>query len=83
MRRDLFLGIVQTLEAFDEYFQYRKDGVGRPDLTPLQKCTVALRQLVYGTTTDMFNEYLHAGETTSRECLKKYCKGVVEAFRNK
>ncbi|XP_042033236.1 uncharacterized protein LOC121779844 [Salvia splendens] len=40
MRRDLFLSIVQTLEARDPYFQYWEDGIGRPRLTPLQKCTV-------------------------------------------
>ncbi|XP_047954116.1 uncharacterized protein LOC125200523 [Salvia hispanica] len=80
MSRDLFLHIVHTLEGRDEYFQYREDGIGRPGLTSLQKCTVAIRQLAYDTTTDMFDEYLHVGETTGRECLKKFCKLVVEAF---
>ncbi|XP_047965230.1 uncharacterized protein LOC125209688 [Salvia hispanica] len=80
MSRDLFLRIVHTLEGRDEYFQYREDEIGRPGLTPLQKCTVAIRQLAYGTTADMFNEYLHVGDTTGRECLKKFCKLVVEAF---
>ncbi|XP_047965042.1 uncharacterized protein LOC125209486 [Salvia hispanica] len=60
MRRELFLSIVQTLEARDEYLQYREDDIGRSGLTPLKKCTVALRQLAYGTKTDMFDEYLHA-----------------------
>ncbi|XP_047965716.1 uncharacterized protein LOC125210188 [Salvia hispanica] len=50
MSRDLFLHIVHTLEGRDEYFQYREDGIGRPGLTPLQKCTVAIRQFAYGTT---------------------------------
>ncbi|XP_047966047.1 uncharacterized protein LOC125210547 [Salvia hispanica] len=80
MSRDLFLRIVHTLEGRDEYFQYREDGIGRPGLTPLQKCTVAIRQLAYGTTADMFDEYLHVGDTTGRGCLKTFCKLVVEAF---
>ncbi|XP_047961986.1 uncharacterized protein LOC125206808 [Salvia hispanica] len=80
MSRDLFLRIVHMLEGRDEYFQYREDGIGRPGLTPLQKCTVAIRQLAYDTTADMFDEYLHVGDTTGRECLKKFCKLVVEAF---
>ncbi|XP_047949283.1 uncharacterized protein LOC125195131 [Salvia hispanica] len=63
MRRDLFVSIVQTLEARDEYFQYREEGICRPGLTPLQKCTVVLRQLAYDTTADMFDEYLHVGPT--------------------
>ncbi|XP_047949176.1 uncharacterized protein LOC125195012 [Salvia hispanica] len=41
---------------------------------------VAIRQLAYGTTADMFDEYLHVGETTGRSCLKNFGKGVVEAF---
>ena len=71
---------MHTLEGRDEYFQYREDEIGRPGLTPLQKCTVETRQLAYGTTTDMFDEYLHVGETTGPECLKTFCKLVVEAF---
>ncbi|XP_047961358.1 uncharacterized protein LOC125206098 [Salvia hispanica] len=82
MSHDLFLRIVHTLEGRDEYFQYREDGIGRPGLTPLQKCTVFIVQInsALGTTTDMFDEYLHVGDTTGRECLKKFCKLVVEAF---
>ncbi|XP_047942593.1 uncharacterized protein LOC125189351 [Salvia hispanica] len=78
--RDLFLRIVHTLEGRDEYFQYREDGIGRPGLTSLHKCTVAICQLAYGTTADMFDEYLHVGETTGRECLKTFCKLIVEVF---
>ncbi|XP_047979386.1 uncharacterized protein LOC125221308 [Salvia hispanica] len=44
------------------------------------KCTVALRQLAYGTTADMFDEYLHVGDTTGRECLVKFCASVIDAF---
>ncbi|XP_047961460.1 uncharacterized protein LOC125206218 [Salvia hispanica] len=80
MSRDLFLRILHTLEGRDEYFQYREDGIGRPGLTTLQKCTVAIRQMAYGTTADMFDEYLNVGDTIGRECLKKFCKLVVEAF---
>ncbi|XP_047948871.1 uncharacterized protein LOC125194669 [Salvia hispanica] len=76
----MFLRILRTLEERDEYFQYREDGIGRPRLTPLQKCTVAIRQMAYGTIADMFDEYLHVGETTCRECPKNLYRGVVEAF---
>ena len=44
-----------------------------PGLAPLHKCTVALRQLAYDTMADMFDEYLHVGETTGRNCLKNFC----------
>ena len=70
MRLDLFLRIVQTLEGRDEYFQYRTDDIVRPGLTPLQKCMVAIRQVAYGTTTDMFDKYLHVGEAYSSTYLR-------------
>ncbi|XP_047965025.1 protein ALP1-like [Salvia hispanica] len=68
------------MEARDEYFQQREDAAHRRGLSLLTKCTVALRQLAYGTTTDMFDEYLHVGDTTGRECLVKFCEGVIDAF---
>ncbi|XP_042059338.1 uncharacterized protein LOC121803802 [Salvia splendens] len=30
--------------------------------------------------THMFDEYLHVGDTTGRECLVKFCEGVIDAF---
>ncbi|XP_042027067.1 uncharacterized protein LOC121774223 [Salvia splendens] len=64
----VFLQIVHALEARDEYFQQRQDAAHRSGLSQLTKGTVALRQLAYGTTADMFDEYLHFGDTTGREC---------------
>ncbi|XP_047942801.1 uncharacterized protein LOC125189582 [Salvia hispanica] len=68
------------MEARDEYFQQHQDAAHRSGLSPLMKCTVTLRQLAYDTTTDMFDEYLHVGDTTGRECLVKFCEGVIDAF---
>ena len=68
------------MEARDEYFQQRQDAAHRIDLSPLTKCTFALRQLAYGTTVDMFDEYLHVEDTTGWEWLAKFCEGVTDAF---
>ncbi|XP_047979455.1 uncharacterized protein LOC125221381 [Salvia hispanica] len=62
------------------YFSIREDAVGKPGLTPLQKCTVAIRQLAYGGAADMFDEYLHIGESTAVECLQNFCAGVRAIF---
>ncbi|XP_047978830.1 uncharacterized protein LOC125220726 [Salvia hispanica] len=80
MRRELFLQIVHALDVRDEYFQWREDAAHRKGPSPLTKCTVALRQLAYGTTADMFDEYLHVGDTTGRECLVNFCAGIIDAF---
>ncbi|XP_039141193.1 uncharacterized protein LOC120278465 [Dioscorea cayenensis subsp. rotundata] len=48
MRKALFLRIVEALANHSEYFQLRVDATGKRGLSPLQKCTAAIRQLAYG-----------------------------------
>ncbi|XP_047978689.1 uncharacterized protein LOC125220573 [Salvia hispanica] len=81
MRRSLFLPIVNALSARYPEFRLQRDATGKPGLSPLQKCIVAIRQLAYGGSADMFDEYLQCGETTGNECLKNFCRmGVREIF---
>ncbi|KZV29730.1 hypothetical protein F511_05824 [Dorcoceras hygrometricum] len=80
MRRDLFLRIVNALQNHSLYFQQRDDASRRKGLSPLQKCTTAIRQLAYGVPTDNLDEYLRMGESTSIKCLFSFCQYVVELF---
>uniref|UniRef100_A0A0D3ARI1 Uncharacterized protein n=1 Tax=Brassica oleracea var. oleracea TaxID=109376 RepID=A0A0D3ARI1_BRAOL len=41
-----------------EFFRQKKDALGRLSLSPLQKCTAAIRCLAYGTAADTVDEYL-------------------------
>ncbi|XP_047943198.1 uncharacterized protein LOC125190041 [Salvia hispanica] len=76
MSRDLFLCIVHALEGRDEYFQYRKDGIGRPDLRRWRSA-----RLQSGSWPIAYVRRVPSRrETTGRECLKNFCKIVVEAF---
>jgi hypothetical protein len=61
MRRNLFLSIIQKLSETSPYFTERHDATCRIGLTPLQKCTAALRQLAYNMTVDTIYEYLKLG----------------------
>jgi hypothetical protein len=63
------------------YLCERYDATGRTGLTALQKCTAALRQLVYGIAVDIIYEYLKLGKTTTLECLE-YCLDIIECFGN-
>ncbi|KAL1564354.1 putative serine/threonine-protein kinase PBL5 [Salvia divinorum] len=56
----------------------------RPDEGTISSGSGVVRplQLAYGTTACIFNEYLHAGESTRRECLANFCQVMVEAFGN-
>ncbi|XP_047965394.1 uncharacterized protein LOC125209857 [Salvia hispanica] len=82
MRRPLFLRIVNTVVACDSYFMQSIDAIGWQSISTLQNHTFALRQLAYGTTADMFDRYLHVSEQTGRDCLARFCRAVVEAFKN-
>ena len=77
MRRELFMRIFDALKCRYLYFRFRHDAAGRPGHTPIQKCTAAIRQLAYGGAADMWDEYLHIGETTALECLKFFCQSVI------
>ena len=72
--------IVGPLERRYEFFRIREDVAGKPGHTPIQKCTAAIRQLAYGGPADMFDEYLHIGESSAAECLQNFCAGVREIF---
>ncbi|XP_062112550.1 uncharacterized protein LOC133823721 [Humulus lupulus] len=55
--------------------------LGRRGLSPLQKCTAAMRILAYGAPADYVDEYVRSGETTAIECLVNFVRGVNEIFR--
>ena len=58
----------------------RFDAIGRRGLSPLQKCTVAMRILAYGAPGDYVDEYVQIGETTAIECLVNFVRGVNDIF---
>ncbi|KAI3715085.1 hypothetical protein L6452_22052 [Arctium lappa] len=80
MRRPLFYRIVDDVTANDEYFQRRPDATDRQSLSPLQKCTGAMRVLAYGTSVDAVDEYLRISATTTRDALMNFVDGVISCF---
>uniref|UniRef100_A0A0D3BXT8 DDE Tnp4 domain-containing protein n=1 Tax=Brassica oleracea var. oleracea TaxID=109376 RepID=A0A0D3BXT8_BRAOL len=49
-------------------------------LSPLQKCTAAIRVLAYGTAADTVDEYLRLGETTTWLCVENFVEGIINLF---
>uniref|UniRef100_A0A0D3BTF9 DDE Tnp4 domain-containing protein n=1 Tax=Brassica oleracea var. oleracea TaxID=109376 RepID=A0A0D3BTF9_BRAOL len=78
----IFLKLQHTLTNYsgDEYFQPTQDAVGRYSLSPLQKCTAAIRQLAYGGGADIVGEYVRLAETTARKCLHNFTAGIIHLF---
>ncbi|XP_066167417.1 uncharacterized protein [Oryza sativa Japonica Group] len=80
MGRPLFLRIVSALGRWSPYFTLKVDCSGRQGLSPLQKCTAAMRMLAYGSPADSLDEYLKIGKSTSLQCLDMCARGVIEVF---
>ncbi|CAM8950360.1 unnamed protein product [Rhodiola kirilowii] len=82
MGRHVFLRIVDALSNFDPYFQQRVDALGRRGLSPLQKCTAAIRMLAYGIGADAVDDYVRIGKSTAIECLKTFATDVISIFES-
>ncbi|XP_009128533.2 putative nuclease HARBI1 [Brassica rapa] len=82
MNKPLFMHVVARLSNEVEYFREKKDAIGRISLSPLQKCTAAIRVLAYGSAADTVDEYLRLGETTTRLCVENFVEGIIYLFGN-
>ncbi|KAK7412592.1 hypothetical protein VNO78_04073 [Psophocarpus tetragonolobus] len=80
MKKPLLLQIVDALSSRYPYLQMRIDATGRQDLSPLQKCTAAIRILAYGSPADSIDEYVRICESTAVECLEAFVTGINEIF---
>ena len=54
---------------YNEYFQMRYDVVGRLGLSPLQKCTIVIRILAYGSPADCLDEYVKIDKCSATRCF--------------
>lgn len=80
MSRRLFLRIVDAVKNHDLYFVQRRNAVGKLGLSTLQKVTAAFRILTTTILSNATNEYISIGESTSIECVKRFCRAVREIF---
>uniref|UniRef100_A0A0D3C800 Uncharacterized protein n=1 Tax=Brassica oleracea var. oleracea TaxID=109376 RepID=A0A0D3C800_BRAOL len=80
MNKPLFTRIVDRLSNEVEFFRQKNDALRRSSLSPLQKCTAAIRVLAYGTAADAVDEYLRLGETTTRSCVEHFVEGIIYLF---
>lgn len=80
MSRELFTRIFSEVTDYSPYFQLTNDCRGVPDISPLVKCTAAIRQLGYAAVPDSLNENLTVAATTACECLRKFCNVSIELY---
>jgi len=80
MRKHLFMRIVEALGVWSPYFRLRRDAFSKVGLSPLQKCTAAIRMLAYGSPADLMDETFGVAESTAMECLIHFVHGVRSLF---
>uniref|UniRef100_A0A0D3D638 Uncharacterized protein n=1 Tax=Brassica oleracea var. oleracea TaxID=109376 RepID=A0A0D3D638_BRAOL len=69
MNKPLFMHIVDRLSNEVEFFRQKKDAIRRLSLSPLQKCTTAIRVLAYGIIYLFGDEYLRRPTPTDLQRL--------------
>nr|GEY86900.1 hypothetical protein [Tanacetum cinerariifolium] len=60
---------------FSEHPRTRNAGI-----LSLMKCTSAIRQMAYGAVPDSLDGYLQMGATTARDCLRNFCKVIMNLY---
>nr|GEX76166.1 hypothetical protein [Tanacetum cinerariifolium] len=80
MARPLFNQIVNAVTNHSAYFQSNLDCSGREGISPLIKCTSAIRQLAYGVNASFLDEYMQISERASRLALDHFCQPVMEIY---
>ncbi|GJZ70295.1 hypothetical protein Tco_0633845 [Tanacetum coccineum] len=72
MARPLFNWIVEEVTSHSLFFRDNIDCTGREGISPLLKCTSAIRQLAYDIVPDFLDEYLQMHKRTSRLSLDHF-----------
>lgn len=90
MSRKLFLEIVEGIETYIEthhplpahfdFFRQRANATGLMSFNVIMKCTYALRQLAYGISPDLLDEYLQIGEHCACDCLDFFTMCIIHLF---
>ncbi|GKD34142.1 ALP1-like protein [Tanacetum coccineum] len=80
MARPLFNQIVNAVSNHCAHFQSNPDCAGRKGISPLIKCTSAIRQLAYGINASFLDEYMQISERSSCKALDHFCQVVLEIY---
>ncbi|XXQ33541.1 DDE Tnp4 domain-containing protein [Plasmodiophora brassicae] len=77
MPRALFDEIHERVTQFDEYFLQKKDALGVPGFTSLQKVVCAVRMLTSGDSAHELDDKFRLAESTAIENLHRFCNAII------
>jgi hypothetical protein len=81
MSRDLYAKIKANIIKADPWFEQTRDAAHKLGYSTDQKITAALRMLAYAVPGDFVTEYLRVKEATALESMKRFCKAVIEIYK--
>ncbi|XP_021986927.1 uncharacterized protein LOC110883503 [Helianthus annuus] len=79
----LFLKISNDLASQYLFFTQRESASRKIGFSGIQKCTAAIRQLAYDTTSDACDEYLRMLARSCRDCLNNFYEGVNFLYKRR
>ena len=80
MRRSFFCFILDRVYVGDVYFVQKIDAASLLGLSSHQKVAAALRMLALGVCADAMDDYCRTSESTSMECMGRFCAAVRAEF---
>lgn len=83
MFKRLYERIVEDVTRECSFFQQCSDTRGIPGFTPIQKYTVALRQLAYDIMLHALYESFRMSARTARDSLHYICKTMIQCYSPK
>ena len=70
----------EVVERYDDWFKLQRNACGEISARPLMKCIAAVRVLAYGCSADAIDDYVHIGEDTILESVRRFTKVVIDVF---
>jgi hypothetical protein len=68
---------MKVVEEYDDYFVQKRNTAETLGLSCLQKVVAAFRMLAYEVAADAMDDYIHIGESTALESLRKFVRKTV------
>ncbi|KAB2599977.1 hypothetical protein D8674_010248 [Pyrus ussuriensis x Pyrus communis] len=82
MRRHVFEHLLHDVQQVNPYFQQKRDRAGRPNFSPHQKVTIALRMKAYGSPADSMDETHGMSESTCLDTLEQFCDTILQVYKD-
>jgi hypothetical protein len=75
-----FVHIMNVVEEHNDYFIQKRIAIDMLGLYCLQTVTTTFWMIAYGVAADATDDYMHVGESTTLECLRRFAIAIIEVL---